>query len=320
MFQLTQSELQRLASATGFQKNALEKFLRLLNILATLERNPLLRDFFVLKGGTALNLFHHGLLRLSVDIDLNYVHQLEKERMFQEKPVIGAEMDQLFSSAYNIAMSKDEHALTQFAFHYRAMSGANDMLKVEINYLQRLPILPPEVRSFQLYGIELNFPCLAVEELLAGKIVALLSRYTPRDLFDVYQAATSSWHYNPDRLRWLVLFYGLISRGSVFDLFQMDFERMTQSDLRRHLTPLLAKGQAPERSVMVAEVEKFLQPLLVLTPVKADLIKTFYANGILAVESLFSDLNIQRQIKMAPALLWKTQHIQSHKNKRATPE
>jgi hypothetical protein len=39
----------------------------------------------VLKGGTAINLFYLDLPRLSVDIDLNYVGQIERGPMLDEK-------------------------------------------------------------------------------------------------------------------------------------------------------------------------------------------------------------------------------------------
>jgi predicted nucleotidyltransferase component of viral defense system len=69
--------LQRLANETGMQAGTLEKVLRLLDVLQEIARDPVLADRLVLKGGTALNVFHLALDRLSVDIDLNYVGALD---------------------------------------------------------------------------------------------------------------------------------------------------------------------------------------------------------------------------------------------------
>jgi predicted nucleotidyltransferase component of viral defense system len=63
--------LQRLGSETGLQPGTLEKVMRLLDVLQEIAGDELLTDRLVLKGGTALNVFHLGLARLSVDIDLN---------------------------------------------------------------------------------------------------------------------------------------------------------------------------------------------------------------------------------------------------------
>jgi len=49
----------------------------------------------VLRGGTAVNLFYLDLARLSVDIDLNYIGQIERAKMLTERPLIVAAIDQL---------------------------------------------------------------------------------------------------------------------------------------------------------------------------------------------------------------------------------
>jgi len=185
------------------------------------------------------------------------------------------------------------------------------MLKIEINYLQRLPILKPEGRAFQRFDVMVKYPCLAFEELLAGKIIALLSRYTPRDLFDVYQAAMAPFNYSVATLRTLVLFYGLISRVRVFDLFSPDFSQISALDIDRHLTPLLTRGKTPDRRDMVANVEEFLKPLVALTKDESNIIKAFYTSGVLDVEALFPDAAMQNKIKTAPSLIWKIHNIRS---------
>ncbi len=52
-FQLTGYELSTLAADMGFLKNPLEKVLRLVDVLIDLERNPVTKGKFALKGGTA---------------------------------------------------------------------------------------------------------------------------------------------------------------------------------------------------------------------------------------------------------------------------
>ena len=50
-------------------------------ILDGISAHPFLKERLVLKGGTALNLFFFDLPRLSVDIDLNYIGQLDRQDM-----------------------------------------------------------------------------------------------------------------------------------------------------------------------------------------------------------------------------------------------
>ena len=57
MFEYTKRELDDLANETKFQIGPLEKSLRLLDVLRVFNSHPVLKDQFVLKGGTALNFF-----------------------------------------------------------------------------------------------------------------------------------------------------------------------------------------------------------------------------------------------------------------------
>ena len=65
--------VRRVASATGFREEVVEKVLYLTAILARFRTHPALQHAWVLKGGTAINLFHLDVPRLSVDIDLNFI-------------------------------------------------------------------------------------------------------------------------------------------------------------------------------------------------------------------------------------------------------
>jgi len=49
---------------------------------------PILQGRFVLKGGTALNLFLLRLPRLSVDIDINSVGTADRDGMTADRPVV----------------------------------------------------------------------------------------------------------------------------------------------------------------------------------------------------------------------------------------
>jgi Nucleotidyl transferase AbiEii toxin, Type IV TA system len=59
--------LNALAGRTGFQTAGLQKQMSLIVILREIQRHPLLSKAYVLKGGTAINLFWYDLPRLSVD-------------------------------------------------------------------------------------------------------------------------------------------------------------------------------------------------------------------------------------------------------------
>lgn len=84
----TRDELLSLAKSLGYRPEILEKVLMLISLLNSFFEDDFLKSKFVLKGGTALNLFLLNLPRLSVDIDLNYIGSTEKEEMLNDKAQI----------------------------------------------------------------------------------------------------------------------------------------------------------------------------------------------------------------------------------------
>ena len=69
---LTPQAIAREVAATGFSAGLLEKVFRLMALLDALSSHPFLKTRIALKGGTALNLFHFDVPRLSVDIERKY--------------------------------------------------------------------------------------------------------------------------------------------------------------------------------------------------------------------------------------------------------
>ena len=93
---MSKESLLKLARSQHYKPEILEKVLRLLQVLQQFMAVPYLRDRFVLKGGTALNLFQFdNVPRLSVDIDLNYVGSLDRATMLQERIVINEAIEKI---------------------------------------------------------------------------------------------------------------------------------------------------------------------------------------------------------------------------------
>ena len=86
--QTDRAELDGLAARHGFLPATIEKVLRLGALLAEFGREPLLREALLLKGGTALNLRDQAPVRLSVDLDFNYVRAEKREAMLADRPEI----------------------------------------------------------------------------------------------------------------------------------------------------------------------------------------------------------------------------------------
>ena len=87
---LSRERLQREATATGFRVEILEKVAQLLDLLDGFNRHPYLKGRLALKGGTALNPLVFDVPRLSIDIDLTYVGQLDPQPLRIAFVVYGA--------------------------------------------------------------------------------------------------------------------------------------------------------------------------------------------------------------------------------------
>jgi predicted nucleotidyltransferase component of viral defense system len=102
---LSADHIQGLATETGFRPETLEKVIRLGELAADIGRHPLLSRVLALKGGTALNLMFGSPARLSVDLDFNYIGQVERAGMQADRPeveraivIIGEGQESAFSS------------------------------------------------------------------------------------------------------------------------------------------------------------------------------------------------------------------------------
>src|SRR3990167_7987492 len=108
------------SNRTGFRAEILEKVIRLIDLLNTLTNDEFLHSRIALKGGTALNLFHFDLPRLSVDIDLNYIGSVGRTIMLEEKPLILSAIDKICrEKKYHTIRQPSEHAGGKWTICYK---------------------------------------------------------------------------------------------------------------------------------------------------------------------------------------------------------
>ncbi len=150
---------------------------------------PVLNEFseFAMHGGTAINLFHHDMPRLSVDIDLTYLPFNNRETDLQNiQLLLEVISEKLKKTIPGIRINKgipDNEEMKLFCRHNKST------VKVEVNTINRgiignveqLPLCNTAQNEFNLF-CEMNI--VPESQLFGGKIVAALDRQHPRDLFD----------------------------------------------------------------------------------------------------------------------------------------
>ena len=304
--------LGRQAREFGFVRDTFEKVCRLVDVLSFFERDPLLSDCLALKGGTAINLTIFDLPRLSVDIDLDYEKDATREIMMHDKGrIAGTIQKYMASSGYQLsAKSRKYHALDSFVFEYINTGGMKDNLKIEINYMLRMHIIPPSRRKMDIPWLSGPSSVLCVDplEIFASKIVALMNRAAARDFYDIFNLQKHGL-LDDDCLasvRRCVVFYSAIASEKAPAGF--DFSRIMQigrQKIRTDLLPVMRKGDSFNLETAQNEVLSFLEGFLLPETGNELEFWSLFNRHEYRPDLLFTDADILGRLKKHPMALWK---------------
>lgn len=317
---LSPADLQREAEATGFRGEALEKVLRLLELLEGFRSHPFLKSRVALKGGTALNLFVFEVPRLSVDIDINYIGAAGRDAMLAERPKVEQSIEAVCGRAgVQIKRVPGEHAGGKWRLSYTSAYGRPGALEVDVNFLLRTPLWPTvtaDSRRIGAFGVT-EVPMLDVHELAAGKLAALFGRAASRDLFDVRELLTATT-LDLERLRLGFVVYGGINRRD-WRTVSLDDVRADPRDVDQQLVPLLRAGATPARADLPAWSERLagecrerLAALLPLRAAEIEFLDHLNGRGEIVPEPLTADPEMQRLLRGHPGLHWKALNVRKH--------
>lgn len=314
-------EILQTVEITGFKEDKVEKVLHLLNLLNALNSHPFLKGKWVLKGGTALNLFQFNLPRLSIDIDLNYIGALDRDEMQAERPKIEQAMQAVFSrEGFVIKKIPHEHAGGKWRLSYQSYTGQSGNLEVDISYMFRQPLWDIQsMDSFPLGNfLSKNIPVLDIHELVAGKIAALLSRGQGRDLFDTHQILGMQ-DLKKDRLRIAFVTYGGMNRKDwrTVTIKDVDFDT---KELIRLLFPTLhirdmkdLVSPAEFGALLVKECRERLSVVLPFTGSEVAFLDLLLDQGVIDPSLLTADKSLQKRIQSQPMLEWKALNVREHR-------
>ena len=306
------------AAETGFRGEMLEKVAQLLNLLRAIREDAFLRSRLALKGGTALNLFHFELSRLSVDIDLNYIGSADRETMVAERPDLEARLSALCErEGYVIRHTPD----TQFAggkwqLRYAAARGGQGNIEIDINYMFRIPLWPLTAKSSVAIGAQQveDLMLMDIHELAAGKLAALLDRSAARDLYDAVRLLSMP-EIDHGCLRAALVVYVGMNPHNLIDA-KPDALNVSAEEVADRLTPLLRRGEVgnspPEVRAyterLLAQCKEALSPLLPFRPQEREFLTVLAKMGEIRPELLTDDRELGNRIQQQPMLLWRVQN------------
>lgn len=305
------------AAKAGYRPEMMEKVIRLLDLLEGFSKHPALKDKFVLKGGTALNVFEFDLPRLSVDIDLNYVGSPDLDSTNKERPLIEKAVAEVCARAdLTVEKMATEHAGGKWRLRYNSALGTGANLEVDLNFLLRIPLWPVKLRDSREVGkySAKQIPVLDINEVASGKLVALFSRHVARDLFDSHQLMTAT-SLDDAKLRLGFVIYGAASRTD-WRTVSADSIGFNAAELRQNLVPVLSQA-AIERigateewaKSMVAGCQKELKRLLPLNTNEIDFLDRLLDHGEIKPNFITADPDMQKKIEQLPTLRWKAKNV-----------
>lgn len=185
----------RVSGESGFQAEPLETVFRLADLLSRMTRE--MGPEILLRGGTALNLLHLNMPRLSVDIDLDFVGATGSAEAQRKRPELLRLIEDVGERAgYEVESERQSYAMSHQVLNYINASGRVRFLKVDVNFLDRIPVMAPQARALKHpFGQDLpavEVQTFTLEELAASKLIALVRRAAARDLFDISMLAESA--------------------------------------------------------------------------------------------------------------------------------
>lgn len=316
---LSAEHIEGLATETGFRPETLEKVIRLGEFAADVGRHPLLSRVLALKGGTALNLMFGSPVRLSVDLDFNYIGQAEQAGMQADRPEVERAIVIIGEGqGYRVQQSGDAHAGRKIFLSYTSSAGTPDRIEVDLNFLFRIPLGKVTTRPlWQPPGVAYpEVRVVPLEELFTGKLRATLDRAMPRDLFDTIRLpgyGADIW--STQRLRRIHIALAVTLPHPLYLYGQDRFERVTDRSIEEQLVPMLHGDGHPVASELKEQAWLVMEPLVTLDDAEREYIDRVHA-GELSPELLFpDDEELVNRLTRYPALLWKIGNVRRHLSK-----
>lgn len=306
----TKQYINKLGEETNFINSNLEKVVRLLDVLDYIFTNSSFSNDVVLKGGTAINLIHTNLKRLSVDIDLDYQGSLEREKAFLDKEKIANELDDyMVNNGYSVSpKSRGSVALFSRMYQYTNAFGNVDYIKIEINFIDRVYIYQTVLNTLHKFNKTITITTPSKEELYGMKICALIDRSKPRDLYDVDWLFHNFAIADIEKLRKCVIFY--LSLDGIFSIDDSSYkgiESISQLSIKKELLPVIQKGEHIDLEESTTFVINKLKELLQLSDdEKAYLFE--FSRGVFKPSLLFQSPFLEKA-NMHPMAKWRLKNL-----------
>ena len=306
---LNKRQLQKEADQHHYVRDTYEKVVRLVDILSYIRSEQFLFEHLALKGGTAINLTIFDLPRLSVDIDLDYTNNSSRDDMLKDRKIVKSLLiNYLKKNGYQLSKDiREHHALNSIKATYINAGGNLDNIKIEINYMLRVHIYEPVIVKTKKYGLigEVETRTVDPVEIFGSKLVALMTRSTPRDLYDFFYMINANI-FNEEEIKKIkkcAVFYRAISNeDGIFDFNLDNLDSITQNNIKRFLIPVIKEFFSLSEAKQA--INDFFNNHFILDENESMFIEQFKRKKY--IPELLYDGDELKRIQNHPMAIWKT--------------
>ena len=288
-----------------YSEDLLEKTKRLLDILDALGHAPATQRRLSLCGGTALNLLRSRRTpRLSEDLDFNFRYNGRVDWGIVRQETEDELKNIIQRLGYDMQMLRIQPLYNQGRFYlrYHNSAGHIDLIKIEIGYMRRFPVLHRDslVKVPEHGTSRVMTP--TVEELYANKFCTMFSRMrrrpNARDVFDV--ATISKRRFRRSLFVDVVMLETLLMNLDHGNMRFLGLEKRAHRELSN------LAGQQIDIEGIAEDAETFSKDVLEEIhscgiPVFQE---TFKQTGSIKLEMLHHPELINHHIAQHPQLLW----------------
>lgn len=184
---------------------------------------------FALHGGTAINFFVRDMPRLSVDIDLTYLHVSSREEALQEISEKLKMISERISSSLSSTQIEEKTEIPNNFITKLFVKRQNATVKIEPNQVIRGALFDCEKKDIckkaeDVFEKFVTIKTLSFAELYGSKICAALDRQHPRDIFDIMLLLQNEGITNEIRKAFLV--YLISHNRPISELLSPNFKDM----------------------------------------------------------------------------------------------
>lgn len=141
------------------------------------------------------------------------------------------------------------------------------------------------------------------EELFAGKARALITRGSPRDMYDAHLISGYLEHIDSKLFRKLAILYLVMHNGDARKLKSDRVRAITEKDISDKLLPMINKSESMDLHAIKTNAVVLADSILEYDDKERDFLDVFYEEKRIQPETIFSGYNIAPELQRHPSLL-----------------